>query len=124
MSKKVLLIDDDRLVVKSLKMLLEQAGYIVDTVESGQEALTLIEQSSFDLIISDIKMPEMNGVETARSIENHFAKIGKSVPIIFITGYPGEKITEEAQELKPADFIYKPFDSKDFLNAVAVAVEK
>ena len=124
MSKRILLIDDDRLVVKSLQMLLSQAGYAVDPAESGKEALNLIKENIFDLIISDIKMPDTNGVETAKLIEEHYKKIGKSVPIIFITGYPGEKITDEAQKLNPADFIYKPFDKEEFLNAIAIAIKK
>lgn len=64
MSQKILVIDDDHLVVKTIGKLLEAEGYEVITSESGQEALTIIENDSLDLVISDIRMPGMNGVET------------------------------------------------------------
>lgn len=118
-AKKILVIDDDRLVLKSLKRLLENEGYIICCAENGQQAIDLIDQTELDLIISDIRMPGANGIETAHDIRGMFKKKNKEIiPIIFITGYSDENSYNEAQKIGASDFIYKPFDKDKFLQSI------
>ncbi len=119
MPKNILIIDDDRLVVKSLAKLITSQGYNVAYAQSGKEALGFIEECDFDLIISDIRMPQMNGFETIRNIKSTQEKKNKpQTPVIFITGYSDSITPDEAKKLNTVDFIYKPFDKDSFLNSI------
>lgn len=120
MRKKILLIDDEDLVVRSLSRLLGKGGYEVLVCKSGKEALNVVEQQDVDLIVCDVRMPEMSGIETIESIRKIYKKRGKqSVPEILITGYADETLSKKAEELRVVDYIYKPFDLKAFLACVA-----
>ncbi len=119
MKNRILLIDDDPLVIRTLDQLLEREGYSVICAESGAEAVKLIENMTFDLIISDVKMPGMNGIETTEAIQDILkGKNEKSVPVIFITGYADEENYIQSQNMNAADFIYKPFDKIVLLQSI------
>ena len=123
MSKKIMVIDDEPLVLKTIGKLLEIEGYFVTTCESGKEALLFIEQEEIDLVISDIRMPAMNGVETISVMSEHCKEKNKETPpFIFITGYADEVANQKARDLDPADFIYKPFNQIDFISSVRAAL--
>ena len=117
---KILIVDDNNLVVKGLSRLLESAGHVVDSAENGQQALQVISQKIFDLIILDIRMPGMNGIQIAEKIKQLNTK---EIPIIFITGYTDEHIDKVSQKLNVSDFIYKPFDKDLFLQSVNKALK-
>lgn len=124
MAKKILVIDDDHLVVKTIGKLLENEGYVVTTSESGQEALLVLEKDEIDLIISDIRMPGMNGVETMTVMNDYFRKVQKKAPpFMFITGFAEQEINEAAKELNPSGLLYKPFNKGEFLNAIKSTLE-
>ena len=119
MAKKILVIDDEELVSESLKKLLKREGYEASVARSGVEALAKIKDAEFDLIVSDIRMPDMNGIEIVKKIRAHLKEGGKKpVPEILITGFASEDNLEEAKKLSVADYIYKPFNIKDFLDIV------
>jgi len=119
MTKKILLIDDDKLVLMTLKRLLTREGYTVTTALSGQGALRRMEEDGFDLVISDIKMPKMDGIETIKKIREYFMQSSKGpIPEIFITAYAKEEIYQEALELNAAGYIEKPFDVKTLIQTV------
>lgn len=123
MKKSILLIDDDHLVVKSLERLLVIEGYDVIRVENGRDALGAIENKDFDLIISDIRMPEIDGVETISKIRENCERRGKKqIPEIFITGYTEGESYNKAKGLNTAGFLYKPFDKNEFLGYIAKAL--
>jgi DNA-binding NtrC family response regulator len=123
MAKSILIIDDDRLVLKSLKRLLENEGYVIFCAENSKEAIGCINQTELDLIISDIRMPEVNGIELVHNVRDILnEKKQKSVPIIFITGYSDENSYNEAQEMNASDFIYKPFEKDKFLLSIKLAL--
>jgi len=119
MPKHILVIDDDHLVAKSLSKLLEKEGYNIICTENSHNALVLLSDTDFDLIITDIKMPGMDGIKMATIIKDTL-KLNKKkdIPIIFITGYSDEKSYADAKKLNVADFIYKPFDKEKFLQSV------
>lgn len=123
MSKKIMVVDDDPLVLKTIGKLLEIEGYYVTTSLSGKEALAIIEREEIDLVITDIRMPSMNGVETISiMIERCKEKERQAPPFIFITGYADEEVNQKAQDLDPADFIIKPFNQIDFLQSIKAAL--
>lgn len=125
MSKNILLIDDDKLILMTLKRLLIREGYQVTTALNGQAALRKMEEDGFDLIISDIKMPEMDGIETVKKIRELLAQRRKPpIPEIFITAYAKEEIYQKALELKAAGYIQKPFDVKTLLNTTKETIEQ
>ncbi|RKY30796.1 MAG: response regulator [Candidatus Omnitrophota bacterium] len=125
MSKSILIIDDDKLILMTLKRLLTKEGYKVTTALSGLWALKKIEEGGFDLIISDIKMPEMDGIETVKKIREYLSQNNKKpIPEIFITAYAKEDIYQKALELNAAGYIEKPFDIKSLLHTVREAMEK
>ncbi len=96
MSKSILLIDDDKLIVMTLKRLLAREGYQVTTALSGQGALRHLEEGGFDLIISDIKMPDMDGIETIRKIREYLAQNHKNpIPESLSQPMPKKKYTRK-----------------------------
>ncbi len=111
MPKNILVIDDEELIIRSLTKLLEREGYSVLIAKNGADALAMSEEEDFDLIIADIRMPGINGVDTVESIFKDLKqKQKKEAPVIFITGYADKDIEERAEALNPAAYIYKPFD--------------
>lgn len=119
MPKKILVIDDEELITRSLLRLLDKEGYNTTVVRSGKEALEKIKDIDFDLIVCDVRMPEMDGVETIKEIRSYLKSSHKElIPEILITGYADKEKYEAAMGLKVADYLYKPFDMSDFLQAI------
>lgn len=119
MAKKILLVDDEELVIRSVGKLLQKQGYEVLMASSGEEAIGLVQKESIDLVVFDVRMPQMNGIEAIKVIRQYQKKVGrKAIPEILITGYADESMMREAEALKVADCLYKPFDVRDFLASV------
>ena len=122
--KRILLVDDDQMVLKTITKLLSAYGYAVEPVESGEEALEKIKHSDFDLLITDIRMPGINGIETIKRIRELNTNTTKSgMPEIVITGYADTAIEEEARSIGITDYMYKPFVTSDFIKAVEQKLE-
>ena len=119
MAKNILIIDDEELIIRSLRKLLEKEGYSVFIAKNGQDAVIMAEEENFDLIVADIRMPGMNGVEAVQSIYQGLDKRNLNrMPVIFITGYADVEIKKKAQTLKPIAYIYKPFDISELVDKV------
>ena len=119
MAKNILVIDDEELIIRSLRKLLEKSGYAVLVAKNGQDALAMVEEEDFDLIVADVRMPGMNGIETIKAIYENLGKRGlKRIPVIFITGYADEEIEQRAETLKPVAYIYKPFEITELVDKV------
>ncbi len=117
MKKKILLLDDDPLVLKSFTKLLTTEGYDIIPTASFKEAMAAVGTESFDLVLSDIRMPGKNGVETVSEIQNRLVESGKSdLPIIFITGYAQDSIKLNANFL--GEVLYKPVNNYKLLTAI------
>ena len=115
--KKILVIDDDELVLKSVNKVLIREGYQTSLAQNAQEAIEKAQQEQFDLIISDIRMPGKNGVETIHEIRKLFdEKVRKDIPIIFITAYAGMNDQLKAEYL--GEVILKPFDIDQLIMTV------
>ena len=124
--KTVLVIDDEELVIKSVEKALQRAGgYRVIICRRGDLAIELIKKEAIDLIICDIRMPNLSGVETIKQIrEMREKKSEKRIPEILMTGYSDQETNAQASELEVSDYSYKPFEMKIFLSAVEKALEK
>jgi len=119
MAKKILVIDDEELIIRSLAKLLERNNYETFISKTGQDAFVMVEEEDFDLIISDIRMPGLNGIESVKNIYNKLESDGREPPpVIFITGYANKECAHEAKALNPVDYIYKPFDIFDLVGRI------
>jgi len=114
MPKNILVIDDDGLVTKSLCYLLGSEGFSADASQNGFDAIEKAKDTHVDLIIADIRMPGIDGVQTVKKIKEFVKSKHKSdIPVIFITGYADEDINKEAREI--GEILLKPFDNEKLL---------
>lgn len=114
--KNILLIDDEELIVKTLSKLLEKEGYDVIIIKNSKDAVVIVEEIHFDLIISDIRMPGFSGTECIAEIKKKLKT--KCPPVIFITGFADSKLKEEATKLNPIAYIKKPFDIPELTDRI------
>jgi CheY-like chemotaxis protein len=123
MAKKILVIDDEELLTKTFAKVLERKGYDVYIAKNGEDACVIAEEEVFDLIIADIKMPGMDGIETIKRLRGIFTeKKVNCPPEIFITGFADEHQELEAKKLNPKAYILKPFDLNFFLKTVEMSI--
>ena len=123
MAKRILVVDDDLSVLKSLEKLFKKQGYEVTSVSSGKLALECVEKLDFDLIIIDIRMPDLDGVETIKRIkEIRKSKSKPDIPVVFITGYSDVVAIDKAKEY--GEVILKPFDLEELLSRIKQQSEK
>jgi len=120
MAKNILVVDDDATLREMIKMLLEAHHYNVFTAENGKVALTLINETPLDLILSDIKMNDMDGYTFVQELKHK--GLLKTLKIIILTGYQDMKDLFSMKEI--ADYILKPFDNEDLLLRISRALEK
>ncbi|NOR05176.1 MAG: PAS domain S-box protein, partial [Deltaproteobacteria bacterium] len=113
--RRVLICDDEKRIRKSLGGLLRDNGYEVAVAENGAGCLEMAAAQDFDLVILDIMMPDMDGIEVLHRIK----KVGKDTEVIMITGYADKEKAVAAFRLSAYDFIEKPFESKEILNTVS-----
>jgi DNA-binding response OmpR family regulator len=116
MSKNILLVDDDALLRRSLAFNLERAGYTVHSAEDGEDALSRLEQFHADLVILDIGLPGMDGLDVLRKVRNQYG-----IPVILLTARRRELDEILGLELGADDYVTKPFDF-DVLQAHVKAV--
>lgn len=117
---QILVIDDDPLVGRSVKTLLERAGYQTEVALIGLAALDAVSSQNFDLLVTDIRMPGMNGIETLQAIRVLRQELGRPpLPAIVITAYPeDEDRKQEAGRLGVEEFILKPFGIEELMSAI------
>ena len=108
MRKKILICDDEEGVRESLKLILED-NYDLSFAENGNEAVKNVKKDPVDLVILDIKMPKMTGIETLKELK----RISPSVKVIMASGYKSVEAASEAMKYGASDYLVKPFDSKE-----------
>jgi DNA-binding NtrC family response regulator len=106
---KIMVIDDENIVGKRLKPALEKTGDIVETFEEGEKALARFSQEPFDIVVTDIRMEKIDGIEILEQI----LAISGRTKVIIITGYATVEIAREALSKGAFDFIAKPFKPSD-----------
>ncbi len=118
-TKKVLVIDDDPVVGKSIDRVLSPKGYAVISAANGEEALDRLAREDYDMVYTDIKMPGLSGLEVARRIKASRPWL----PVVVVTGYGTEANEAEAKELGVAGFMHKPL-SPDLIEGIANEVTR
>lgn len=111
---RILVIDDEEIIHKSLRKILRRHGHAVDSAMRAQEGLDRLREAPYDLVLTDLMMPEMNGVELLEVMR----KEGIAVPVIMITGYPTIRTAVEALRLGAVDYLAKPFTRDELLGPV------
>ena len=106
MAKRILIVDDDYLVRQSLSIRLQHAGYLPEVAATGEQALALMKANQPDLVLLDISLPGMDGLETMRAFQHH----QKDIPVIFVTAHRRELDEIVGLELGADDYVTKPFD--------------
>ncbi len=119
MTSKILVVDDDALMRRTLKYRLEQEGYAVTTAETGEEALTCTRRDPPDLVLLDIGLPGQDGLTVARVLQRE-----RRVPIIFLTARREEVDIVVGLELGAEDYITKPFGMRELLARVRVVLRR
>ncbi|HWR57911.1 MAG TPA: NAD(P)H-dependent oxidoreductase subunit E [Thermodesulfovibrionales bacterium] len=119
MAGRVLVVDDEPVVLKSCERILSPEGYVVDTASNGKEAIGKIGKSGFDLVITDIKMPDMDGLELLRWIRNSKPETG----VVVITGHPSQESIKETLGLRILDYLPKPFSPALLVEVTQKAME-
>lgn len=111
---KILVVDDEEALRTVLSAELEGEGYTVSSAGDGEEAISLIGQNNFDLILLDIKMPNVDGFEVLKYVKEH----KPSTKVIMLTGFADLKNAIESKKLGAEDFVSKPYDLVDLLTTV------
>jgi DNA-binding NtrC family response regulator len=117
---KILVVDDDAIVIKSCKRILEAEGFEVLTVPSADDALEKIKNYDFDLLLMDVKMPKHDGMFLMREMKKHLPEI----PIIVMSGYPTPETIADVLRLGATQFIPKPFRPDELVKTIRQVVQK
>lgn len=109
MKKKqtILVVDDEPMILRIFKRLLSEEGYTVLTARNGKEGLEVVRKKNLELVILDLKLPDMSGIDILRRIR----KLRKNVEVIVITGHGTMKTARAAMGLGAYDYITKPFEN-------------
>jgi DNA-binding NtrC family response regulator len=116
---KVLVIDDEQIVLDSVKKILTGEKYQVDCFKSSREGLDRAIKEEYDLVLTDIRMPEIGGMRVLRDIKRSKPEL----PVIIITGYATVKSAVQAMQLGATNYIEKPFTPEVLINAVTVGLK-
>jgi len=116
MSKNILVVDDSNAIRQSVSFILEQAGYTVTQAQDGMDALTKLDAQQFNLVISDVNMPNMDGIALTRKVREH--ETHKFTPVIMLTTESQAGKMEEGKAAGATGWIVKPFDSEKLLAVV------
>jgi len=108
---KILAVDDEEIILSSFRKILVLDGYSVDTVETGQEALGLIQKNHYDFVFTDLKMPAMSGEDVCKSVKH----LRPDIDVIIITGYASVDSAVETMKFGAMDYVEKPFTEDELL---------
>ena len=117
---KILIVDDDKSIRKTLRDILEFEKYEVDEAADGLECIVKVKQNSFDVIIMDVKMPKMDGMEAIEKIQ----QLSSDTPVVMISGHGNIDTAVEAVKKGAFDFIQKPPDLNRLLITLRNALDK
>jgi two-component system chemotaxis sensor kinase CheA len=114
-AKRILVVDDTITARILMKNILESAGYLIKTANDGTEALKLLEKEQFDLLVTDIEMPKMNGIELTSAVR----KSGQVIPIILVTSMTDQHYREKGTAAgADAFFVKSSFDQNNLLDVI------
>lgn len=119
-NSRILIVDDEAVIREGLKRVLDGEAFAVEACSSGYGAIEQLQQKEYDLIISDLKMPGMNGIEVLKSVRT----LQPHIPVILITGYASVETAVEAMKNGAVDYLQKPFVPDQLLEKVRNALSQ
>ena len=111
---RILAVDDEEVILSSFRKILVLAGFSIDTVETGQEALTLVKDHGYDFVFTDLKMPAMSGVDVVKGVKH----LRPDIDVIVITGYATIETAVETMKFGAMDYVQKPFTEEELIEFV------
>ena len=120
MPAKILVVDDEAKMRRVLQMMLEENGCQVDLAEGAEKALSRMKEVTFSLIITDMKMPGMSGLQLLKEIK----KLDEGIPVVVMTAYGTIPTAIEAMKAGAHDYVLKPFDMEEMKTVVEKALER
>lgn len=120
MSAKILIVDDEEIVIRSCRRILGDSTYVVDSAHDGQDALRKVDETEYDLIILDIMMPGIDGLEVLQHVKERHP----DVDVIMMTGLSEIQTAVKAMKLGALDYLSKPFDPDELKHVVDRALER
>ena len=120
MLPNILIIDDDKIILKILSKILQKEGFNVNTAETGQDALNKLETQQYDAALIDVKLQDVNGIDLLNKIQ----KIAPSMVKIMLTGYPSEEDRTRALAQGAADYLTKPVKSEKLIEVIESKLEQ
>ena len=117
--RRILIVDDDNDIISFLCDIFSENGYKPTGFTSGKEALEALKEQEFDLLLADLMMPEMDGIELLKAA----LKTDSSLVVIIMTGYSTIRSAIEARKAGAFEYILKPFKSSELLTTVSRAME-
>jgi len=107
----ILVVDDNENIREVLAVILSGSGYRCESAKNGLDAMERVRQSRFDAVVTDLEMPEMDGIALTREIRQQFS----SLPVMVMTGHSDEEYRESAFRAGAKEFLSKPFDIPDLI---------
>jgi DNA-binding NtrC family response regulator len=117
---ELMIVDDEPIVGKRLKAALEKHGYEVETFETGQSAIRRLEDKPFDIVVSDVRMDDADGLDVLEAVKQSSSR----TKTILITGYATVELAREALAKGAFDFLAKPFQPKDLRAMIEKAAKE
>ncbi|OGR94930.1 MAG: hypothetical protein A2016_06810 [Elusimicrobia bacterium GWF2_62_30] len=118
--EKILVIDDEAGMCSLINTVLSDEGYTVTATQKPQEGLALLKKDAFDLVITDLRMPKMDGMEILQAVKS----VSPAMPVILITAYSTVDSAVQAMKLGASDYVAKPFKNAELCSAVDNVLEK
>jgi DNA-binding response OmpR family regulator len=116
----ILLMEDEASMANGLKMVLQEEGYDVDLAMTGKSALDKFDRKSFDLLLADLRLPDIDGMEVIKQVKEKRPE----TEAIIITGYPSVSSAVESVKIGVYDYLRKPFTEDELMEAVGGALKK
>lgn len=118
--KKILIVDDDQVVLASCKRILDSEGYAVSLTSNVKDALQMLQKKNFDIILVDVIMPEYDGIYLIGNVRENLPHL----PILVMSGYPTPETISSGMRMGATHFIAKPFTPDELITAVYKALLK
>ena len=117
---RILVIDDELIVHQSVSRILSEEGFLVDSALRVDEALDRLKKNAYDLVLTDLMIPEKNGLEAVRAVARDYPDLG----VVMFTGYPNVDSAVESMKLGSLDYLPKPFTPDELLQVVQRSLDK